>query len=43
MEGGTATFASAGGPLDVLEGRRRYLSDAAIDDVHELVGAALPS
>ena len=40
---GTATFANPRAPLDVLEGLRRYLSDAAIDDVHELVGAALPS
>ena len=37
---GTATFANPAAPIEVLNGLRRYLDDAGIDDVAELIGAA---
>lgn len=40
---GTATFLNPRAPLDVLEGIERYLRDAGITDLRELVGAAQPS
>ena len=37
---GTATFSNPNAPIDVLEGIERYLVDAAISDVRDLIGAA---
>ena len=37
---GTATFANPNAPLDVLDGIERFLADAGVSDVRELVGAA---
>ena len=37
---GTATFANPAAPIEVLNGLRRYLDDAGMDDVTELIGAA---
>jgi len=39
---GTATFLNPRAPLDVLEGIERFLQDQDLEDVRELVGAALP-
>jgi dihydroorotate dehydrogenase (NAD+) catalytic subunit len=39
---GTATFRNPRAALDVLEGLERWLKDHAIEDVREVVGAALP-
>ena len=41
VEVGTATFVNPRAPLDVLEGLERYMHDRGIEDVGELVGAAL--
>ena len=38
---GTATFVNPTAPADVLAGLRGYLQDEGIDDVRELIGAAL--
>lgn len=40
---GTATFVNPRAPLDVLEGIGAYLSQQGIEDLRELVGAALPT
>jgi len=37
---GTATFANPNAPLDVLDGIERFMADAGVSDVRELVGAA---
>jgi len=37
---GTATFANPNAPLDVLDGIERFMVDAGVSDVRELVGAA---
>jgi len=37
---GTATFANPNAPLDVLAGIERFMADAGVSDVRELVGAA---
>jgi len=37
---GTATFRNPLAPLDVLDGIERYMRDAGVEDVRELVGAA---
>lgn len=37
---GTATFRSPRAPLDILEGLERYMHEAGVADVRELVGAA---
>ena len=37
---GTATFSNPSAPLDVLEGLQRFMRDAGIEEVHELIGAA---
>ncbi len=37
---GTATFANPRAPLDVLEGIERFLAQAGVSDIGELVGAA---
>jgi len=39
---GTATFRNPRAALDVLEGLEAWLRDNAIEDVNELIGAALP-
>jgi dihydroorotate dehydrogenase (NAD+) catalytic subunit len=39
---GTATFRNPRAALDVLEGLEAWLRDNAIEDVSELIGAALP-
>jgi dihydroorotate dehydrogenase (NAD+) catalytic subunit len=39
---GTATFRNPRAALDVLEGLEAWLRDHAIEDVNELIGAALP-
>ena len=39
---GTATFLNPRAPLDVIEGLERFLKDEGIEDVREIVGAALP-
>jgi len=38
---GTATFRSPRAPLDVLEGLEAFLCAAGVEDVHELIGAAM--
>ena len=40
VEVGTATFANPRAPLDVLDGIERFMADAGVSDVRELVGAA---
>ncbi len=40
---GTTTFANPRAPLDVLEGIEQFLGDEGVEDIGELVGAALPS
>ncbi len=40
---GTATFLNPRAPLDVLEGIEEFLRDEGVEDVRQLVGAALPS
>jgi len=40
VEVGTATFADPLAPLHVLEGIERFLEQAGVDDISELVGAA---
>ncbi len=40
---GTATFTNPRAPLDVLEGVEKYMREHAVEDVRELVGAALPA
>lgn len=42
LQVGTATFRNPRAALDVLEGLEAWLRDHAIEDVGELVGAALP-
>jgi dihydroorotate dehydrogenase (NAD+) catalytic subunit len=37
---GTATFANPRAPLEVLEGMERFLAQAGVKDISELVGAA---
>ena len=37
---GTATFANPHAPLDVLDGIERFMTDAGVSDVRELIGAA---
>lgn len=37
---GTATFANPRAPLDVVEGIERFMGDAGVSDVHQLVGVA---
>jgi dihydroorotate dehydrogenase (NAD+) catalytic subunit len=37
---GTATFANPNAPLDVLAGIERFMADAGVSDVRELIGAA---
>ena len=37
---GTATFANPNAPLDVLDGIERFMADAGVSGVRELVGAA---
>jgi len=37
---GTATFANPHAPLDVLDGIERFMADAGVSDVQELVGVA---
>jgi dihydroorotate dehydrogenase (NAD+) catalytic subunit len=39
---GTATFRNPRAPLDVIEGLERFLREHAVEDVHELIGAAQP-
>ncbi len=39
---GTATFANPNAPLDVLAGIERFMANAGVSDVRELVGAARP-
>jgi dihydroorotate dehydrogenase (NAD+) catalytic subunit len=40
VEVGTATFANPRAPLEVLEGMERWLTQAGVEDIGELVGAA---
>jgi len=40
VEVGTATFANPRAPLEVLEGMERWLAQAGVEDISELVGAA---
>jgi dihydroorotate dehydrogenase (NAD+) catalytic subunit len=40
VEVGTATFANPRAPLEVLEGMERWLAQAGVEDVGELVGTA---
>jgi dihydroorotate dehydrogenase (NAD+) catalytic subunit len=37
---GTATFSNPNAPIDVLEGIERFLADAAVADLRDLIGAA---
>jgi dihydroorotate dehydrogenase (NAD+) catalytic subunit len=37
---GTATFANPNAPLDVLDGIERFMADAGVSDVRELIGVA---
>jgi len=37
---GTATFANPNAPLDVLAGIERFMANAGVSDVRELVGVA---
>ncbi|MBI2913449.1 MAG: dihydroorotate dehydrogenase [Chloroflexi bacterium] len=39
---GTATFINPRAPLDVLEGIEQFLRDERVEDIGEIVGAALP-
>ena len=39
---GTATFLNPRAPLDVLDGIERFLLDEGLEDIREVVGAALP-
>ena len=39
---GTATFLNPRAPLDVLEGIEAFMRDEGIEDLRELIGAALP-
>ena len=39
---GTATFRNPRAPLDVLEGLEAFMRDHAVEDVHDLIGAAQP-
>ena len=39
---GTATFLNPRAPLDVLEGLEAFMGDHAVEDVHDLIGAAQP-
>ena len=39
---GTATFRNPRAPLDVLEGLEEFMRDHAVEDVHDLIGAAQP-
>ena len=39
---GTATFLNPRAPLDVLEGIQQFLQEEGVEDVQQLVGAALP-
>ena len=39
---GTATFANPRAPLDVLDGLCRWLEEHGVEDVREIIGAALP-
>jgi len=40
VEVGTATFANPRAPLEVLEGMERWLAQAGVDEIGQLVGAA---
>jgi dihydroorotate dehydrogenase (NAD+) catalytic subunit len=40
VEVGTATFANPRAPLEVLEGVERFLAQAGVEEIGELVGAA---
>jgi dihydroorotate dehydrogenase (NAD+) catalytic subunit len=37
---GTATFTNPRAPLDVLEGIERFMANAGVSDVRELIGVA---
>jgi hypothetical protein len=39
---GTATFLNPSAPLDVIAGIENYLQNERIEDIGEIVGAALP-
>ena len=40
---GTATFRNPRAPLDVLDGLEAFMRAEGVEDVHELIGAALPA
>lgn len=40
---GTATFTNPRAPLDVLEGIEDFLREEGLEDVHQIIGAALPT
>ena len=40
---GTATFLNPQAPLDVIEGLEEFMRREGIEDIREVIGAALPS